>query len=93
MIVIKSEHLLRNTGVKLIAFILAVLLLSTGIFVLEQTATTKMEGFGISETWDEQDYLKSSSLRSEVYSVYHDLFALADTLPLRGVYPKRGPSR
>lgn len=41
MIVIKSEHLLRNTGVKLIAFILAVLLLSTGIFVLEQTATTK----------------------------------------------------
>lgn len=79
VIVIKSEHLLRNTGVKLIAFILAVLLLSTGIFVLEQTATTKMEGFGISETWDEQDYLKSSSLRSEVYSVYHDLFALADT--------------
>ena len=40
VIVIKSEHLLRNTGVKLIAFILAVLLLSTGIFVLEQTATT-----------------------------------------------------
>ncbi|WP_195268175.1 HAMP domain-containing sensor histidine kinase [Eubacterium sp. 1001713B170207_170306_E7] len=79
VIVIKSEHLLRNSGVKLIAFILAVLLLSTGIFVLEQTATTKMEGFGISETWDEQDYLKSSSLRSEVYSVYHDLFALADT--------------
>ncbi|MEG0378711.1 MAG: hypothetical protein RR614_09570, partial [Eubacterium sp.] len=78
IIFIESKNFFKNSGVKIIAFLLAVAFMTVGIFTITYTAAVRLERYSISDTWGQEDYLKSDALRSEVNTVYQDLYELTN---------------
>lgn len=76
IILIESKNFFKNSGVKIIAFLLAVVLMTAGVFTITNTAAVKLKHYNISDTWGQEDYLKSNALYSEVNSVYQNLYEM-----------------
>lgn len=74
----KLKTILRSSGLKITAAILAIIFFASGIYVFERTILTTDRQFGVGDTFDNADFYQSNSLHWMVGDVYMGIYDVVD---------------